>query len=78
MRSVVLALLLAGCATVTGASRDHVVIRHDPAVDGAEDLQPMADSECARYGKRAVFVRHDLPLGIIGMRYARFDCRRPG
>ena len=66
----------AGCVShVTGASRDHVIIRHDPAISSAADLQPTADAECARYARKAHFVQHDLPLGIIGMRYARFDCR---
>lgn len=71
-----IALAIYGCTqpTVTGASRDEVIIRHDPALYSAADLQDQADSECARYGKTAIFVRHTMEAPL-GFRYARFDCR---
>lgn len=71
-----LALVLAGCETpaVTGVSRDAVVIRYDPTLYNEADVQPQADAECGRFGKKARFAGHD-QKPIIQWRHARFDCR---
>jgi hypothetical protein len=73
--AVAMVFVVSGCTqpTVTGASRDEVIIRHDRVLDGVSDMQGMADMECGKYGKRAKFTKFDdeTPLG---MRYARFDC----
>lgn len=37
-------------------------------------MQPQADAECARYGKKARCAGHD-NKSIVQWRHARFDCR---
>jgi len=73
--SLVLLVSLSACTkpVVTGASSDTVIIKHDPALQSVTDLQPLADKECGRYGRKAVFASDESETAL-GFHYARFDC----
>lgn len=75
--SAFVVLTVAGCMqpSILSANRDEVVIAHDPALTSSSDMQGQADTACARFGKRAVFVQHDRQAPLLGARYARFECR---
>jgi len=70
-----LILLLAGCGSlpqVASSNRDEVIIQHDLFLQNAQDLQPQADRECARWGKQAIFASYRLDQYY---RYARYQCQ---
>jgi hypothetical protein len=71
-----LLLLLSGCLgpAVTGASRDTVVVRYNPIAHSQFDIQAKADAECARFDKKAIFVRSDTTeIGYAA--FALFNCQ---
>jgi len=60
--------------TITGANRDHVVIKTDTWMNSAETIAAKAGEECARHGRVAVLVESSAD-GPIGQRqFTRFDC----
>ena len=71
-----LCISLGACALeVTRVSKDHVSVKYHRLTDYYEEIQAIANNECAVYGRRDVFKRrtpgswHELMLG-----YAHFAC----
>lgn len=75
---ILVTLSMTGCTspTVIEASTDEIVIRHLAAVDDANSLQPQADSECDKFGKKAHLDRYEDET-LLGPRNVYFYCGNP-
>jgi surface antigen len=59
--------LLTGCASVLESTPNHVIVRKGAVMLGKPF--DVANAECQKYGKRAVYTGHPLHEGYV------YDCR---
>jgi len=69
------AMTLVGCTThvITSSNKDAVTIKYYKFLYNREQIEKIADKECARNGRHAKFIESSR-LTALSMLFDRFDC----
>ena len=70
MKSVLSALMiatLAACSSVETEGEDKISIRFNNYFNSGTTLQPVADAECGKSGRKAAFVETTMGTGFLGL-----------
>ena len=72
---VAAALILVGCTTpvITSSNKDAVTIKYDEFLYNREQIERIAEKECARNRRHAKFIGSSR-LTALSMLFDRFDC----
>lgn len=86
MRALTIVLLLAAVTacgrSIESADESRVLISYHNYADSPDSLRPLADEQCAAFGRHAVYRGTALGEGTVGFLtalplHAEFECRRP-